>query len=65
MNEPTLSDSDRTIFSVCPNCNKTGRGLKAPDYFSMAYTKKQWARKPKCDNCETEMEFKYEVKTDD
>jgi len=31
----------------------------------MAYTKRQWARQPKCENCDTEMQFKYEVKTDE
>ena len=63
MKEVSLSDSDRTVFSICPNCNKTGRGMKAPNYFSMAYTKRQWAKQPKCDNCETEMVMVYEIKT--
>jgi len=64
LEEIRLTDSDRTVFTVCPNCNKTGLGLKAANYYSMAYSKKQWARKPKCDNCHTDMQFKYEVETE-
>ena len=59
-----LSDSDRTVFAICPQCNKSGLGQKVPRYFSMAYSRKQWVRKPKCDNCDTPMQFKYEVKID-
>lgn len=65
MNDIRLSDSDRTVFAVCPNCNKTGKGVKAPNYYSMAYTKRQWARGPECENCHTAMQFTYEVKTDE
>lgn len=65
MQEVRLTGSDRTMFAICPKCNKSGLGLKAPRYFSMAYTRKQWARKPKCDNCDTEMQFKYEVEVND
>lgn len=64
VNEIRLTDSDRTVFSVCPKCNAGGLGQKAPRYFSMAYSRKQWARKPKCENCGTDMQFSYEVKTD-
>ena len=62
MREVRLTDSDRTIFATCPECNKTGLGRKAPRYFSMAYNKKQWEGIPTCDNCGTEMKFRYEVK---
>ena len=65
MSDIRLSDSDRTKFAICPNCNKSGLGLKAPNFYSMAYSKKQWARNPVCENCQTPMQFKYEVKTDD
>lgn len=65
MQEVRLTDSDRTIFATCPVCNRTGLGLKAPRYFSMAYTRKQWERAPVCDNCHTTMQFKYEVKTNE
>ena len=64
MQEVRLTDSDRTIFAICPVCNRSGLGLKAPKYFSMAYTRKQWKRNPVCDQCGTAMEYKYEVKTD-
>lgn len=65
MREVELTDSDRTIFAICPVCNRTGKGTKAPNFFSMAYTKRQWRRGPVCDNCESPMQFKYEVKTDE
>lgn len=64
MQEISLSDSDRTMFAVCPKCNRTGRGRLAANYYSMAYTKRQWERKPQCENCGTDMQLKYEVKVD-
>lgn len=64
-NEIRLTVSDRTVFAVCPNCNRTGKGLKAANFYSMAYTKRQWARQPKCENCGTDMQFSYEVITDE
>lgn len=62
MKEVRLTDSDRTIFAVCPICNQSGVGRKAPKYFSMAYNKRQWDKGPVCENCQTPMQFKYEVK---
>lgn len=64
MKEVRLTDSDRTIFAICPVCNKTGLGRKAPRYYSMAYTVKQWRREPRCVQCGTLMEKQYEVKGD-
>ena len=61
MKQIRLTDSDRTIFAVCPKCNVSGLGMKAPRYFSMAYTRRQWKRGPVCDNCGTSMQYKYEV----
>lgn len=63
--EIVLSESDRTKFAKCLVCCKTGIGVKVGDYFSMAYSAKQWARQPVCDNCGTAMTLIYEVKTDD
>lgn len=62
MNEITLNDSDRTVFAVCPKCCKKGRGVVMGQYYSMAYTRRQWARNPQCENCNTAMEYRYEVK---
>lgn len=53
------------MFSHCPSCNKYGKGVKAAMFYSMAYTKRQWVRKPECENCGTIMQLDYEVKTDD
>jgi uncharacterized protein (DUF983 family) len=64
MKEVSLNEADRTIFSVCPKCNRTGKGRLAPNYYSMAYTKRQWATGPKCENCGTSMQFVHEVRTD-
>jgi DNA-directed RNA polymerase subunit M/transcription elongation factor TFIIS len=64
MKEVRLTDSDRTMFATCPECNKTGLGLKAPRYFSMAYSRKQWRRKPVCDNCGAKMVLRYEVEVE-
>lgn len=64
MKEIRLSDSDRTMFARCSECNRTGLGTKAPMFFSMAYTRKQWAREPECDNCHTKMQLVHEVKVD-
>jgi hypothetical protein len=64
MSEVSLSDSDRTIFSICPNCNKKGKGVPVGNIYSMAYTRRQWQRNPKCENCNTDMQFIYEVKVD-
>lgn len=65
MREVRLTESDRTVFAGCPKCNVSGNGMKAAKYYSMAYSRKQWARGPQCDNCGTDMQFKYEVKVDD
>lgn len=65
MEQLRLSDSDRTIFAICPKCNVTGRGVKAANFYSMAYTRRQWAKEPECENCHTKMEYRYEVKIDD
>ena len=65
MTDIRLTDQDRTVFAVCLSCNKSALGMKAPQYYSMAYTRKQWARAPKCENCHTDMQFKYEVGIDE
>ena len=65
MSEIRLSESDRTVFAVCPNCNKTGLGRNAPDYYSMAYSRKQWSRGQQCENCKSTMEKVYEVNVDE
>jgi len=64
MQEVRLTDSDRTIFAICPVCNRSGLGIKAPKYFSMAYAKRQWEKNPVCDNCKTQMEKKYEIEVE-
>lgn len=62
MNDITLNESDRTIFAVCPRCCRKGKGVIFGDVFCMAYTKRQWARKPVCPNCGSHMEVKHEVR---
>jgi len=67
MREVRLTDLDRTIFASCPQCNRDGFGVVMAKLYSMAYSRKQWNRdpKPRCENCDGEMEFKHEVKIDD
>lgn len=65
MRETSLSESDRTVFAKCPKCCRTGKGTLAPNFYSMAYTKRQWKRSPTCENCGTVMKYLYEVETDD
>jgi hypothetical protein len=65
MNEITLNESDRTFFAKCPVCCKTGKGVPVGDYYCMAYTRRQWSRNPKCENCETPMRFLYEIPRND
>lgn len=62
MNDVTLNESDRTVFATCPTCCRKGRGVVFGDVFCMAYTVRQWSRKPACENCGTKMEKKYEVR---
>lgn len=56
---------DFRFWAKCPKCCKTGLGVKVGPYFSCAYTEKQWKRNPICVNCETPMQYIYEVVYDD
>jgi len=60
-----LTRADRTMFAECPKCNKHELGHNVGNIYCMAYSKAQWARSPKCENCHTDMQLLYEVKTDD
>lgn len=58
-------EDDFRFWAKCPKCCKTGLGVVMGDYYSCAYTRKQWARSPKCVNCDTDMQFIYEVMYDE
>lgn len=48
-------------WAKCPVCCRTGTGVPVGDYYSRAYTERQWKRSPVCENCGTSMRFLYEV----
>lgn len=57
---PFFDDRFR-YWAKCEPCCRTGRGVKVGNYFSRAYTERQWNRGPVCDNCSTPMTLLYEV----
>jgi hypothetical protein len=65
MSKVALGPEDPTIFAKCPNCTKTGIGVKVGDYFSKAFTARRWKKSPACDNCNTTLVKIYEVEIDD
>lgn len=58
-----LSADDPTIWAKCPRCTRYGVGVVTGDYYARAFSKKKWGKGNKtCPNCETRLEFMYEVK---
>ena len=58
-----LNSEDPTIFAKCPNCCKSGRGVKVGNYFSKAYTERRWKKGQVCENCETPLVVVFTVET--
>lgn len=58
-----LSPDDPTIWAKCPKCCKTGRGIVVGNHYARAFSRKKWGKGNKtCPNCETRLEYMYEVK---
>ena len=58
-------EDDFRFWAKCPNCCRTGTGVLVGNYYSCAYTRKQWGQSPVCVNCSTSMQLLYEVVYDD
>lgn len=57
-----LTHEDPTVFAKCPNCGRTGKGVKAGRYYGRAFTVHRWKRRPKCENCKAVLVKLFEVK---
>lgn len=54
-------EDDFRFWAKCPRCCRTGKGVVMGDYYSCAYTRKQWRQEPRCVNCNTVMQLIYEM----
>lgn len=61
----SLGPEDPTVFAKCPNCSKTGTGVKIGDIFGKAYTARRWKREPVCENCDGKLVKLFEVGAED
>ncbi len=59
--EIKLLPGDPTVWGRCPHCCRTGIGVVVGDYYALAFPRHKWERGPRCENCETPLEFMYEV----
>lgn len=69
MNEIKLELSDPTIFAKCPRCCAHYLGKVVGDYYAKAYPRRREDRSAEevaaaqvCENCQTPMQFMYEVR---
>ena len=57
-----LGDRDLTRYSVCPRCNRKGKGVPLGDISCKAFTEREWRGNPACENCGDPMVLIYEVR---
>jgi len=60
-----LEYDDPTIFAKCSGaCCQHRNGKKVGSYYAKAYTDRKWRKNPTCENCDSPMEFLYEIRRD-
>lgn len=59
-----LSPFDPVVFAQCSGqCCVRIPGKEDSNYFAKAYTRRDWAAGPVCDNCSSPMTKLYEIRT--